>query len=90
MWHIRLAARCCQPALCGQHAQLLGVEYTPDEVSPRAELGDEPVRLGDGYLEIPERSGLRLVLDLDACARYPYRSWRRHFPSREDGSLTYQ
>jgi galactonate dehydratase len=66
------------------------LEYMPDEGSPRSELVDEPVRLVDGYLEIPERPGLGLDLDLEACARYPFQSWRRHFPWRKDGSLAYQ
>ena len=66
------------------------LEYHPDDEGPRREIVDEPMRLVDGYLELPERPGLGLDLVEDACAKYPFRSWHRPFPLRPDGSLAFQ
>ena len=66
------------------------LEYIPDDASPRRDLVDEPIRLVDGYLELPDRPGLGIDLNYDALERFPYRSWHRPFPLRPDGSLSYQ
>ena len=66
------------------------LEYHPDDQGPRREIVDEPMRLVDGYLELPDRPGLGIDLVEDACARYPFRSWHRPFPLRPDGSLAFQ
>jgi galactonate dehydratase len=68
----------------------LVLEYHPDDESPRRDLVDEPMKLVDGYLELPERPGLGLDLNEEALGRYPFRSWHRPFPFREDGSLAFQ
>lgn len=68
----------------------LVLEYHPDDESPRRDLVDEPMKLTDGYLELPERPGLGLDLNEEALGRYPFRSWHRPFPFREDGSLAFQ
>ena len=57
---------------------------------PRREIVDEPMKLVDGYLEIPDKPGLGIDLNIEACERYPFRSWHRPFPIRPDGSLSYQ
>lgn len=65
------------------------LEYRADEGS-RAEIVDEPIKLVDGYLELPERPGLGIDLNMDALEKYPFASWHRPFTYREDGSLAYQ
>lgn len=66
------------------------LEYHPDDASPRRDIVDEPMKLIDGYLELPERPGLGIDLNWDLVDQYPYRSWHRAFTYREDGSLAYQ
>ncbi len=66
------------------------LEYIPDDRAPRRDLVKEPMKLVDGYLELPTAPGLGIELNEDAFAQYPYRSWRRSFPIRPDGSLAYQ
>ena len=68
----------------------LVLEYIPDDESPRRDLVDEPMKLVNGYLELPERPGLGLDLNEEALARFPFRSWHRPFPLRPDGSLAFQ
>lgn len=70
-------------------SNFLILEYKADE-GQRAEIVDEPMRLVDGYLELPERPGLGIDLNLDALAASPGKSWHRAFPIRPDGSLAYQ
>lgn len=65
------------------------LEYIPDDQSPRRDLVDEPVRLVDGYLQLPTRPGLGIELNEDAFSRYPYRTWHRAFPLRDDGSVAF-
>lgn len=66
------------------------LEYHPDDQSPRRDLVDDPMRLVNGYLELPERPGLGIDLNWDRLDAFPFRSWHRAFPYREDGSLAYQ
>ncbi len=47
------------------------LEYHPDDEGPRREIVDEPMRLVDGYLELPERPGLALDLVEDALCQVP-------------------
>jgi L-alanine-DL-glutamate epimerase-like enolase superfamily enzyme len=63
------------------------LEYLPDDQPPRRDLVDEPVRLVDGYLQLPERPGLGLDLNEEAFADHPYTPWHRTFAWRADGSL---
>lgn len=65
------------------------LEYHPDDAPPRRDLIDEPMRLKDGYLELPTRPGLGIDLNEEAFAKYPYRTWHRGFPSRADGSMAF-
>ena len=65
------------------------LEYKADE-GRRADIVDEPVKLVDGYLELPQSPGLGIDLNLDALAAQPGRSWHRPFLLRPDGSLAYQ
>ena len=66
------------------------LEYHADDEGPRREIVDEPIKLVNGYLEIPEKPGWGVDLNLEAMARYPFRSWHRPFTLRADGSLAYQ
>ncbi|MCC6167971.1 MAG: galactonate dehydratase [Caldilineaceae bacterium] len=66
------------------------LEYHADDEAPRRDLVDEPIKLVDGYLELPDRPGLGIDLNMDTVERYPFRSWHRPFPIRPDGSLSYQ
>ncbi len=70
-------------------ANFLILEYKVDE-DQRAEIVDEPMKLVDGYLELPQRPGLGIDLNLEALDAYPGRSWRRPFLLRPDSSLAYQ
>ncbi|MEM7536709.1 MAG: galactonate dehydratase [Chloroflexota bacterium] len=66
------------------------LEYHPDDQSPRRDIVDEPMKLVDGYLELPERPGLGIDLNWDVLGKYPFQPWHRPFSYREDGSLAYQ
>jgi galactonate dehydratase len=68
----------------------LVLEYHPDDEGLRRDLVDEPMKLVDGYLELPERPGLGVDLIEDVMDKHPYQSWHRAFPIREDGSLAFQ
>jgi galactonate dehydratase len=66
------------------------LEYHADDEGARREIVDEPMKLVDGYLELPDKPGLGIDLNIDAMAKYPFKSWHRPFPIRPDGSLSYQ
>ena len=68
----------------------LVLEYHPDDTSPRRDLVDEPMKLVDGYLQLPERPGLGLDLNVEIFDQFPFKSWHRGFLFKEDGSLAYQ
>ena len=65
------------------------LEYHPDDEPPRRDLVDEPMKLVDGYLDLPTRPGLGIELNEDAFPRYPFRTWHRGIPTRADGSLAF-
>jgi galactonate dehydratase len=67
----------------------LVLEYMPDDVPERRNLVDEPVKLVDGCLELPERPGLGLDLNEDAFAKYPHAPWRRDFRFKRDSTLSF-
>ncbi|MFZ1753496.1 MAG: galactonate dehydratase [Caldilineaceae bacterium] len=66
------------------------LEYHADDEGARRDIVDEPMKLVDGYLEIPEKPGLGIDLNVEALAAYPFKSWHRGFTFREDGALAYQ
>lgn len=66
------------------------LEYHPDDAGIRRDLLQEPVKLEDGYLVIPEVPGLGIELNADALSSRPFAPWHRSFPWREDNSLAYQ
>jgi galactonate dehydratase len=71
-------------------SNFLILEYHADDEGPRRDIVVEPIKLVDGYLEIPETPGLGIDLNLDALKKYPFKSWHRAFNLRPDGSLAYQ
>ena len=68
----------------------MSLEYHADDESPRRDIVDEPMKLMDGYLELPDKPGLGIDLNEDALDAFPFRSWHRGIPIREDGSQAYQ
>ena len=66
------------------------LEYHADDEGARRDIVDEPMKLVDGYLELPDKPGLGIDLDLDAMARYPFSSWHRPFtlPQRRFARLS--
>ena len=63
------------------------LEYTPDDEGPRRDIVKEPMRVKDGYIELPTAPGLGIEIDEAACQRYPYKPWRRTNAVRPDGSI---
>ncbi len=66
------------------------LEYHADDEGPRRDIVDEPMKLVNGYLEIPEKPGLGIDLNVEALGKYPFKSWHRGFTFKEDGALAYQ
>lgn len=75
---------------CMSTHNFLVLEYKPDDEPDRAALVDEPMTIENGYLLPPDRPGLGIELNLEACAERVYQSWHRPFLWRIDGSLAYQ
>jgi galactonate dehydratase len=66
------------------------LEYKTDDDPRRRELVDEPMRLVDGYLQIPEKPGLGIDFNQEALDRYPFKPWHREFLFRQDGAVAFQ
>jgi len=67
----------------------LVLEYMPDDSFPRNELVKEPLKIVDGYIELPIKPGLGIELNEDVFSKYPYKSWNRGFPRRDDGTMAF-
>jgi galactonate dehydratase len=76
-----------QFAACTQNFVIL--EYKADDEPPRRHLLEEPIRLVDGYAELPTAPGLGISLNEDFIERNQAAGWRRTLPTRPDGSLGY-
>jgi galactonate dehydratase len=76
-----------QFAACTQNFVIL--EYKADDEPPRRDLLQEPIRLVDGYAELPTAPGLGISLNEDFIERNQTEGWRRTLPVRPDGSLGY-
>ncbi|HUE75537.1 MAG TPA: mandelate racemase/muconate lactonizing enzyme family protein, partial [Chloroflexota bacterium] len=63
------------------------LEYTPDDRPGRRDLVKEPMKLVDGYIELPTEPGLGIDINEEAFAKYPHQKWHRAFPIRADGSV---
>ena len=65
------------------------LEYIPDDRPPRSELVKEPLKVKDGYIEVPTKPGLGIELNEEVFEKYPFQPWHRGFPFREDGSMAF-
>lgn len=65
------------------------LEYHPDDEGPRADTLKQPVKLKDGYLEIPEAPGLGVELNEEMLVDRPHRRWKRGAPYRPDGATDF-
>ncbi len=65
------------------------LEYHADDEGTRRAIVNEPIKLVNGYLEIPETPGLGIDLNEDVLGNYPFKSWHRSFTYREDGTFIY-
>jgi galactonate dehydratase len=65
------------------------LEYQADDTSPRRDLIQEPYRLVDGYLDLPDRPGLGIELNIAYCRAHPYKPWKRSLPLKPDGSVPF-
>jgi len=66
------------------------LEYSPDDVGKRRDLLVEPLKVADGYIDVPQAPGFGIELNLDAIAQFAPNRWHRPFYSNTDGSLAYQ
>ena len=48
------------------------------------------MKVMDGYVEVPQKPGFGIELNLDAFEKYPMARWHRPFLIATDGSLAYQ
>ena len=58
-----------QLAACTPNFLIL--EYVPDDQAPRRDLVKEPLVVRDGYLDVPDKPGIGVELNLEAFAHYP-------------------
>jgi galactonate dehydratase len=70
-------------------ANFVILEYKTDDESPRRDMVKEPMRLKDGYLELPTGPGLGIDLNEEYLLQNPSTGWRRRLPVRPDGSLAF-
>ena len=73
--------------LAASTPNFLVLEYTADDQPPRRDLLVEPLRVKDGYIDVPDRPGLGVELDEAAFEHYPPVRWHRPFPIQPDGSM---
>jgi galactonate dehydratase len=66
------------------------LEYSPDDVGKRRELLVEPLKVTNGYIDVPEAPGFGIELNLDAIQKLEPARWHRPFPINIDGSLGFQ
>ena len=66
------------------------LEYSPDDVGKRRDLLVEPLKVTNGYIDVPQAPGFGIELNLDAIEQYPPIRWHRPFPINTDGSLGFQ
>jgi len=64
-------AMCLQLAACTPNFFVQEI-FDEFNVAWEQDLVDFPAYVVDGYIEIPDRPGLGVCLNLDECARYPY------------------
>jgi galactonate dehydratase len=65
------------------------LEYRDPNIGPQRELVLQPLKLKDGYLEIPTAPGLGVELNEKALEKYPAKPWRRPPVFEADGNIGY-
>jgi galactonate dehydratase len=64
------------------------LEYVdPGKSGPLREMVLEPIKLKDGYLDIPDAPGLGIELDQKGIQKYPPKPWRRAPVFEADGNI---
>ena len=66
------------------------LEYRIDSRGPMRDLILDPLKLSNGYLQLPQSPGLGIELNEKAFAGNPLKSWRRPFTAEPDGNIVYQ
>jgi len=66
------------------------LEYRIDSEGPDRQLVQEPFKMVDGYLQIPETPGLGIELNEKILTGRPLQTWRRRLPIEADGNIGYQ
>ena len=62
-------------------------EYTGELEPPKSELLVTPLKLKDGYLEVPDSPGLGIELSEAGLAKYPFKDKILETPIAVDGSV---
>jgi galactonate dehydratase len=65
------------------------LEYSDPRSGPLRDMVLEPLKLKDGYLEIPNTPGLGIELNVKAIQKYPPKPWRRGLVIETDGNIGY-
>jgi galactonate dehydratase len=65
------------------------LEYSHPGSGPLRDMVLEPVKLKDGYLEIPDAPGLGIELNIKAIQKHPAKPWRRGPVFEVDGNIGY-
>jgi galactonate dehydratase len=65
------------------------LEYSHPGSGPLRDMVLEPIKLKDGYLEIPNTPGLGIELNVKAIEKYPAKPWRRGLVIETDGNIGY-
>ncbi len=65
------------------------LEYRDPSPGPLRDMVVEPMKLKDGYLEIPDTPGLGIELNPKAMQKYPPKPWRRAPVFEADGNVGY-
>ncbi len=71
-------------------SNFLILEYLPDDNPHRSAIVNEPMRLVEGFLQLPDEPGLGIDLNEEALGQFPFKPWHRPFLFWADGSITYQ
>jgi galactonate dehydratase len=66
------------------------LEYRIDSEGPSRNLILEPLKLVNGYLEIPTVPGLGIELNEKAFKGNPLKTWHRPFIFEPDGNIAYE
>ena len=66
------------------------LEYRVDSEGPKRDLILSPLKLSDGYLEIPDVPGMGIELNEKVFRNKPLQTWRRRPVTEPDGNIGYQ